>query len=354
MDTLPSDAVKLLKQLIQTPSFSQEEEESAGIIEQFLQERSIRTRRIANNIWARNLHFQEDLPTLLLNSHHDTVRPNEGWTYGPFQPTLEGDRLYGLGSNDAGGPLVSLIAAFLHYYENETLPFNLILAATAEEEISGENGILRILDEIGPLHLAIVGEPSGMALTIAERGHLVLEVSEKGRSGHAARDAGENAIYKALKDIQWFQSYEFPEQSELLGKVKMSVTMIDGGVQPNVIPDSCRFVVDVRVPDVYTNQEVLSEIRKHVNGDVRLTSRDLKSSRLPDEHPLIAAAEKVGLRLTASPTSSDQGLLNLPSVKIGPGQSERSHTADEFIRVSEIGEGIRLFIRLLDRLERIT
>lgn len=354
MDTLTSDAVNLLKQLIRTPSFSQEEEESAGIIEQFLEGQGIRTRRIANNVWARNRHFSEDVPTLLLNSHHDTVRPNEGWTYDPFQPTLEGDRLYGLGSNDAGGPLVSLIATFLHYYADESLPFNLVLAATAEEEISGANGILRILDAIDPVHLAIVGEPSGMALTIAERGHLVLEVSEKGTSGHAARDAGENAIYQALEDIRWFQSYEFPEQSELLGKVKMTVTMIDGGVQPNVIPDSCRFVVDVRVPDVYTNQQVLSQIQQHVNGEVRLMSRDLQSSRLPDGHPLIAAAEDIGLRLIASPTSSDQGLLSIPSVKIGPGRSERSHTADEFIRVSEIEEGISLFIQLLDRLERIT
>ncbi|HKJ66435.1 MAG TPA: M20/M25/M40 family metallo-hydrolase, partial [bacterium] len=272
----------------------------------------------------------------------------------PFQPTLDNDTLYGLGCNDAGGPLVSLIATFLHYYEDESLPFNLVLAATAEEEISGENGILRILDEIDPVHLAMVGEPSGMALTIAERGHLVLEVSEQGQSGHAARDAGENAIYRAIQDIRWFQSYEFPEQSDLLGNVKMTVTMIDGGVQPNVIPDSCRFVVDVRVPDVYTNHQVFSEIQQQITGSVRRLSRDLKSSRLPDGHPLLAAAEEIGLRLTASPTSSDQGLLSIPSVKIGPGQSERSHTADEYIRLSEIEEGIRLFIRLLARLERIT
>jgi len=353
IDTLIREAIDLLQALIRVPSFSGEENESSRIIDQYLQKYDIQTHKKGNNVWARNAYFHSGLPTLLLNSHLDTVRPNKGWTRDPFEPMVEDGTLYGLGSNDAGGPLVSLIATFLFYYDNEDLPYNLVLAATAEEETSGPNGISSILPDLPPLDLAIVGEPSGMTITVAERGHIVLEVTARGRSGHAARDEGINAINKALEDIRWFQTYEFPRESDLLGAVKMSITMIQGGIQANVIPDTCTFVVDIRVPDVYTNEEILEVIREHVVGEVREVSRSLKSSRLPDDHPLIHAARGTGLEFTASPTSSDQGLLDVASIKIGPGESERSHTADEFIRLSEIDRGIREFIRLLEHLDTL-
>lgn len=351
IDTLITEAVDLLTQLIRVPSFSGEENESSGIIAQYLQKYDIETHRKGNNVWAKNAYFHPGLPTLLLNSHLDTVRPNKGWSRDPFEPVVEEGKLYGLGSNDAGGPLVSLIAAFLYYYHKEDLPYNLVLAATAEEETSGPNGISLILPDLGHLDLAIVGEPSGMTITVAERGHIVLEVMAKGRSGHAARDGGINAINKALEDIRWFRSYTFPKESDLLGPVKMTITMIQGGVQANVVPDTCSFVVDIRVPDVYTNEEILQVIRENVTGEVREVSRSLKSSRLPIDHPLIHAARGTGLEFTASPTSSDQGLLDIPSIKIGPGESERSHAADEFIRLSEIDFGIRKFIKLLEHLD---
>jgi acetylornithine deacetylase len=264
---------------------------------------------------------------------------------------MDGDALYGLGSNDAGGPLVSLLAAFLYYHESDELPFNLLFAATAEEEISGDNGMVLAFPQFGRVDLAIIGEPSGMALTIAERGHMTLEVLARGKSGHAGREIGVNAITKALPDIQWFHNFRFPRESDALGSVKMSVTKIHAGTSSNAIPDECRFVVDVRTTDQHQNEEVFDTIKSNLENEVRSTARHLKASRLPDGHPLITAAKSLNLDIITSPTSSDQGLIDVPSVKIGPGQSERSHTSDEFIRVSEIYDGIEKFISLLSVLK---
>ena len=353
IETLADDAIGLLEDLIGIPSFSEEESAVADRIQSFLSDRNISVNRHYNNLWAFSENFSPEKPTILLNSHHDTVRPNEGWEHDPFTPVRENDRLYGLGSNDAGGPLVSLIAVFLSLQGEQLLPYNLVLALTAEEEISGEHGISSVVSEFGKIDLAIVGEPSGMRMGIAERGALVLECRAAGRSGHAARNEGENAIEKALDDIQWVRSYQFPESSGVLGDVKMTVTMISAGTQHNVIPDSCKFTLDVRVPDTYRNDEVLEIIRKHLHSEVIPVTTELTASRLPDGHPLFQAADNAGITTFVSPTSSDQGLLDIPSVKIGPGESERSHTADEYIKMSEIRDGIGTYLNLLRELRPV-
>ncbi|WP_237586885.1 M20 family metallo-hydrolase [Pontibacter russatus] len=343
------EAVELLKALIETPSFSREEDKTAGLIAQFLEARGVAVHRELNNVWAFNRHYDAEKPTLLLNSHHDTVRPNPGWTRDPFAATEEGGKLYGLGSNDAGGCLVSLIATFLHFQEREEMAYNLVLAATAEEEISGRNGIEHILPQLGSIEAAIVGEPTEMHLAVAEKGLLVLDCVAKGKAGHAAREEGVNAIYEALPDIQWFQNYRFPEESEHLGPVKMSVTVVQAGTQHNVVPDNCQFTVDVRLTDKYSMEEVLGIIRQHVKAEVKPRSMRLRPSSIPKEHPLVQAGLRLGRLTYGSPTTSDQALLPMPSLKMGPGFSGRSHMADEYIYLHEIEEGINLYIKMLEQ-----
>jgi acetylornithine deacetylase len=348
-DTLYHNALELLKKLIATQSFSKEEDNTAAIIENFFIEQGVPVQRKLNNIWAYNLHFDAAKPTILLNSHHDTVKPNSGYTRDPLQPDIEDGKLFGLGSNDAGGCLVSLIATFLHFYNQANLQYNICMAATAEEEISGVNGLELIIPDLGPLDFAIVGEPTLMQLAVAERGLMVLDCTARGKSGHAAREEGDNAIYKALADIEWFRNYRFDKESELFGPIKMSVTIINAGSQHNVVPATCSFTVDVRVTDAYRNEEVLNIIKQHVSCDVVPRSVRLKPSSIDKGHPIVQAGLALGRTTYGSPTTSDQALLDIPSLKLGPGDSARSHTADEFVYINEIKEGIELYIKMLER-----
>lgn len=342
-----NQAIELLKKLIATPSISKEETATATIIEDFLHQHGVKSFRKNNNIWAFNAFFDPKKPSILLNSHHDTVKPNAAYTRNPFAPDIHEGKLFGLGSNDAGGALVSLIVTFLHFYRQENLHYNVVLATTAEEEISGYNGIELILPELGSLDFAIVGEPTLMNLAIAERGLLVLDCIAYGKSGHAARNEGDNAIYKALKDIEWFRSFKFSKISSTLGDTTMNVTVIQAGTQHNVVPEQCHFTVDIRITDAYTHNEVLSIIQQHISSEIKPRSTRLKSSSIPLEHPIVQAGIALGRNTYGSPTSSDQALLNIPSLKLGPGDSARSHTADEFIYLSEIEEGIDIYIKIL-------
>ncbi|MBQ4279611.1 MAG: M20 family metallo-hydrolase [Rikenellaceae bacterium] len=346
-EQLYNDAVGLLRRLIATPSFSREEHDTAGVLDAFLKDHGIATRRHKNNVWAFNRHFDLSKPTILLNSHHDTVRPNGAYTRDPFAPAVEGGRLYGLGSNDAGASGVSLIAAFRHFYERPDLQYNLCVAITAEEENSGADGLESILPMLGPLDFAIVGEPTQMQLAIAERGLMVVDCIARGKAGHAAREEGDNAIYRALPDIEWFRTYRFPRESDLFGAVKMTVTIIGAGTQHNVVPAECRFTVDIRVTDRYTNEEVLDEIRRHVACEVVPRSTRLKPSSIDPKHPIVLAGLALGRTTYGSPTTSDQALLDIPSLKLGPGDSARSHSADEWVGLAEIREGIELYIKML-------
>ena len=350
INQLYQPAVVLLQQLINIPSFSKEENLTADLLEIFLTEKGVKTNRQLNNIWAWNKHFDASKPTILLNSHHDTVKPNSGYTRNPYEGVIENGKLFGLGSNDAGGCLVSLIHTFLYFHERENLKYNFCLATTAEEEISGVNGLELIIPALGKLDFGIVGEPTLMNLAIAEKGLMVLDCVAHGKAGHAAREEGENAIYKALTDIEWFRNYRFPIESEVFGPVKMSVTIINAGSQHNVVPASCNFTVDVRVTDAYRNEEVLEIIRQHVGCDVIPRSIRLKPSKIPKEHPIVQAGLTLGRTTYGSPTTSDQSLLDIPSLKVGPGDSARSHTADEFIYVDEIREGIELYIKILEQI----
>lgn len=349
-DQLETNSIELLKGLISTPSFSRTENETAALLKQFFSDKHIPFYEKENNIWAFNLHYDAAKPTILLNSHHDTVKPNAGYTRDPFSPDIEDGKLYGLGSNDAGGALVSLIGAFCHFYSRVDMKYNLCLAATAEEEISGKNGIELIIPDLGPLEFAIVGEPTEMHLAIAEKGLMVLDCISSGVAGHAAREEGDNAIYKAIKDIEWFRTFRFPRESEMLGPVKMSVTMINAGSQHNVVPASCNFTVDVRLTDAYKMEEVLQIIKENVSCEVKPRSLRLKPSSIDKNHPIVKAGIEFGRNTYGSPTTSDQALLNIPSLKIGPGHSGRSHSADEFIFVDEIKEGISLYIKLLNKI----
>lgn len=343
------DALMLLKHLIAIPSFSKEEDKTADLIAFFLAERGIEYSRKGNNLWSFSKYFDENKPTILLNSHHDTVKPNKGYTKDPFNPEVTDGKLYGLGSNDAGGCLVSLIATFLHFYDRQDLKYNFVLATTAEEEISGTGGLESIIPDLGELDFAIVGEPTQMHLAVAEKGLMVLDCHARGKAGHAARNEGENALYKALKDIHWFKDYQFEKVSPMLGPIKTSVTVISTGTQQhNVVPDLCSFVVDVRVTDAYTNEEVLEVINQHVDCEVVPRSIRLKPSSIPMEHPIVQKGIAMGRDTYGSPTTSDQSLLNIPSLKCGPGDSARSHTADEYIFVEEIREGIELYIEMLE------
>ena len=347
---LQADATNLLKQLIATPSFSKEEDNSAALIKVFLEDNGVQTEQHLYNIWTRNKYFDINKPIILLNSHHDTVKPNKGYTLDPFSAIEKNGKLFGLGSNDAGGSLVSLIAAFLNFHEKENLKYNIILAATAEEEISGHNGIEALLPQLGKIDFGIVGEPTQMQMAVAEKGLMVLDCVTTGRAGHAAREEGDNAIYKAIKDIEWFSSYKFDKVSELLGPVKMSVTVIETENKAhNVVPAQCRFVVDCRVNELYTFEEMLEVIRSNVQSEIKPRSTRLRSSAIALDHPLVKAGLKMGRSYYGSPTTSDKALMHFPALKIGPGDSARSHTADEYIYTDEIKEGIELYIQLLNQ-----
>jgi acetylornithine deacetylase/succinyl-diaminopimelate desuccinylase-like protein len=347
MESLYKKATDLLIELIATPSFSREEDKVASILEDFLHAHDVETRRVGNNIWVKNKQFDSSKPTVLLNSHLDTVKPNSGYTRDPFKPEIHENKLYGLGSNDAGGPLVSLIATFLHFFGRTDLKYNVVLAATAEEEVSGTGGIESIWTSLPKIDFAIVGEPTLCDMATAEKGLMVLDCISKGRPGHAAREEGVNAIYTALPDIEWFRTYKFPKRSDALGEMKMSVTIINAGSQHNVVPAECKFTVDVRVTDAYTLEETLEIIKRHVTCDVTPRSLRIRSSGISMDHPLVMSAKKIGLGLYGSPTTSDQALIPVPSVKIGPGDSARSHSADEFIYLHEIEKGIKTYITLL-------
>ncbi len=347
--TLASEAIDLLKSLIAIPSFSREEINTANCIALFLERKNIPIQRLKNNIWASNRYFNTSLPTVLLNSHHDTVKPNTSWTMDPFEPVEKDGKLYGLGSNDAGGCLVSLIATFCHFYNSPNLKYNVVLAATAEEEISGNDGLELIIPLLPQPEFAIVGEPTQMNLAIAEKGLMVVDCVAKGKSGHAAREEGENAILKAIQDIDWITKYRFPEVSPTLGPIKMSVTIINAGTQHNVVPDTCTFTVDVRTTEKYGNEEVLDVLRQNLQSEVRPRSVRLKPSSISPGHPIVQAGLSFGLTTYGSPTTSDQALLSVPSLKMGPGDSARSHTANEYIYLDEIVKGVDLYIRLLEK-----
>ena len=347
---LLSLAIDLLKKLIATPSFSKEEDKTASIIKNFFQQHSIQAEQRGNNIWGKNKYYDPSKPTILLNSHHDTVRPNQGYTRDPYSPTIADGKLYGLGSNDAGGPLVSLIATFLHFYDRQDLTHNIVLTATAEEEISGVNGIESIWSLLPKIDYAIVGEPTLTDVAIAEKGLLVLDCISHGKAGHAARAEGENAIYNAMKDIEWFRSFQFSRTSSTLGNVKMSVTIIQAGQAHNQVPPECTFTVDIRVTDAYTLEEVLGIVKENVSCSVTPRSLRLRPSGIGEDHPLIKAVKKQGKKLYGSPTTSDRALIPVPSIKMGPGDSARSHSADEFIFLKEIEEGIKSYIQLIENL----
>lgn len=301
-----------------------------------------------NNIWAYNRYFDASKPTVLLNSHHDTVKPNPSWTLNPYEPLEKDGKLFGLGSNDAGGSLCSLIVTFCHFYDNPHLTYNVVMAATAEEEISGREGLELIVPDLPPIEFAIVGEPTEMHLAVAEKGLLVLDCIAHGKSGHAAREEGENAIYKAIDDIQWIRSYQYPKVSPTLGPIKMSVTIVNAGTQHNVVPDSCKFTIDVRVTDQYTLEEIIDIINQNIKSEIAARSVRLRPSSIPMEHPIVQAGVRLGRNTYGSPTTSDQALIDCPSLKMGPGHSGRSHTADEFIYLHEIEEGVAQYIKMLE------
>ena len=341
------DAVGLLSQLIATPSTSRNEKDAADIMEKALRGYGFTPYREVNNVWAINPHFDEHKPTLLLNAHIDTVKPVDSWKRNPFAPTIEGDTLYGLGSNDCGGGLCSLLQIFRMLTEKEQ-SYNLIYLASAEEEVSGKDGISRALPLLPKIDLAIVGEPTGMQPAVAEKGLMVLDVIAHGKSGHAARNEGVNAIYEALDDMRWIRDYKFEKVSPFLGPTKMTLTVVNAGTQHNVIPDKCTMLVDIRTNEFYDNEEVYHFICQHLKSEVKAHSFRLKSSRIDPEHPLIKKCVAMGMKPFGSPTLSDQALMPFPSFKLGPGESSRSHSADEFIRISEIADAIAKYKELLD------
>ncbi len=349
IQTITKDAIELLKDLIQTESFSKQEDDTAAILEEFFRERNIPFRRKKNNIWAKNKYFDASKPTVLLNSHHDTVKPNPSWTLNPLNALVKDGKLFGLGSNDAGGCLVSLIATFCYFYYRNDLKYNIVMGISAEEEISGRDGLEILVPEMPEIAFAIVGEPTQMHLAVAEKGLLVLDCIAHGKSGHAARDEGENALYKAIKDIAWFQTYKFPKVSDNLGPIKMSVTMINAGSQHNVVPDTCKFTVDIRVTEQYTLEEITEVVKQNIESEVVPRSIRLRPSSIPHEHPIVQAGISMGRNTYGSPTTSDQALLDCPSLKMGPGDSARSHTADEYIYLDEIEEGVKLYITMLEK-----
>lgn len=350
MNSQLKDTIHLLEQLIATPSISRDEQQACTVIENYLQEKGCKPQRYLNNVWSIAPDFEEEKPTLLLNAHIDTVRPVDAWTRDPFLPEWEGERLYGLGSNDDGGGLVSLLHTFLVMREYKR-NYNLIFLASAEEEVSGRNGMEAVLPQLPSIDFAIVGEPTGLQPAVAEKGLMVLDVTAHGKAGHAARNEGINAIYKAIDDINWFRNFHFKQTSEMLGPVKMTVTIINAGTQHNVIPDKCTFTVDIRSNEMYSNQDIYDIICRHVQSEVKARSFRLNSSRTSLEHPVVKKCIAMGMQPFGSPTLSDQALMKFPSIKLGPGQSSRSHTADEYICKSEINNALETYQQLLEGLE---
>ncbi|SCY04115.1 acetylornithine deacetylase [Nonlabens sp. Hel1_33_55] len=351
MSELTSQAIDLLKQLIETQSFSSEEDQTAQLIKTWLENHDVETKQTDYNVWAINKYFNESKPTILLNSHHDTVKPNKAYTRDPFKATVEGDKLYGLGSNDAGGCLVSLLATFVHFYDHKDLKYNLVIVASAEEESSGDKGLVSMKTVIPHIDVAIVGEPTQMNLAVSEKGLVVFDAIVKGTASHAAHPNENNAIYNCIKVLDWFKNYKFEKTSKSLGDVKMTVTQIKAGVQHNAVPAQVELVVDVRVNDAYSNEEIADLLQKESPCD-SITPRGLKlnSSSIPMDHDIVKAGIAIGRGTYGSPTLSDQSVLTCPSVKLGPGLSQRSHTADEFIYVSEIEEGIEIYREILERI----
>lgn len=341
------EAVELLKRLIATPSVSRDESRAADVMEAYMSEKGLKPYRLKNNVWVIDPEYDEARPTILLNAHIDTVKPVSTWTRDPYTPTVEEGTLYGLGSNDCGGGLCSLLQIF-RIMTSLQRNCNFIYLASAEEEVSGKDGISLALPELPKIDVAVVGEPTGMQPAVAEKGLMVLDMVAHGVSGHAARNEGVNAIYKALSDIEWVRDYQFSKVSKFLGPVKMTVTVINAGTQHNVIPDECRMLVDVRTNELYTNHEVFDIIREHVDSDVSAHSFRLQSSHISLDHPLVRRCVDMGMIPYGSPTLSDQALMSFPSFKLGPGESSRSHSADEFIRLSEIEDAINKYIQLFD------
>lgn len=346
------EAVELLKKLIATPSVSRDETAAADVLEAYMKEKGLAPQRHGNNVWCQptrwsdSPHAEGTKPVILLNAHIDTVKPVAGWVHAPFTPTLEGDKLYGLGSNDCGGGLMALLQTFL-LLRGETKAYNLIYLASCEEEVSGKNGIESVLPLLPKIDFAIVGEPTGMQPAIAEKGLMVIDAVAHGKAGHAARNEGDNAIYHAMKDIEWLSQWQFPKQTELLGPVKQTVTIINAGTQHNVVPDTCSFTIDVRSNECYTNEEIFAFFQEHLTSELKARSFRLSSSKIEASHPFVQACIKEGLTPFGSPTLSDQALMRFPSLKLGPGDSSRSHTADEYIKISEIDDAISLYVKLL-------
>ncbi len=342
------DTIDLLKNMIRIPSVSREEKDAADYMERWMKGNGFEARRLGNNLWMES-GPADGRPTILLNAHIDTVKPASGYTRDPFTPEIEDGCLYGLGSNDDGGSLIALLETYSRLIQKEQ-PYRLIFSATAEEEVSGKGGLDLILPELGRIDFGVMGEPTGMRMAVAERGLMVLDCTAYGKSGHAARNEGVNAIYKAIVDIQWFKSHSFDRVSDFLGAVKMSVTQINAGTQHNVVPDRCTFVVDVRPNGMYTNPELLELIKSSVSCEVKERSTRIGSSHLPMDHPAVVRGLSLGLEPFGSPTTSNQALCHFPTLKIGPGDSARSHSADEYIRLDEIADGIETYVALLDGL----
>ena len=349
IETLQSEAIALLKELIATPSFSKEENDTADLICAFFGRHDIPFSRVGNNIYTRNKNYHSSRKSILLNSHHDTVRPNKAYSMDPFMPTVKDGKLFGLGSNDAGGCLVSLAAVFLYYYNLEDPKHNIVFAASAEEEISGVNGIELVLPYLGQIDFGIVGEPSRLEMAVAERGLMVIDCVASGRPGHAARNEGENALYKAIEDIEWIRNFRFEKESDLLGETRMSVTVIDTeNKQHNVVPAQCKYVIDVRVNELYSFEEILDALKENLKSSFKPRTTRMKSTSISLDHPLIKSGIRLGKNYYGSPTTSDKALMPFPALKMGPGDSARSHTADEYIYIDEIKDGISTYIKLLD------
>lgn len=350
---ITTEAIALLDRLIATPSVSRDEAATADIVEEFLKMRVKGVvRRIYNNVYVRTPHWDDTHPTLLMNSHHDTVKPSASYTRNPYDPTHEEGRIYGLGSNDAGASVVALIAAY-RFYEDVELPFNMLLAISAEEEVMGEHGMRALLPELGRIDMALVGEPTGMQAAVGERGLVVMDCTAHGVRGHAARDEGVNAIDVAIRDIARLRDFRFERCSKMLGDIKMTVTQINAGTQHNVIPDECRFVIDIRTTDAYTNEETARIVQQLLESDAKERSTRVHASAIYEDHPLVKAAKEAGRHTFVSPTTSDMALMHgIPSLKMGVGESSRSHGADEYVLESEIAEGVQTYIEYLDALKR--
>lgn len=352
MDSWKQKGIELLQQLVSIPSFSREENQTADLIAQFLDSEGLSPQRVGNNVWCTHPHYDESLPTVLLNSHHDTVRPVSGWESDPFDGSLQNGRIIALGSNDAGASLVALILTFLYFKERRLHGFNLLLAASAEEEISGKGGVELLRDYLPPIAVGIVGEPTQMQMAIAERGLMVVDAEVKGKAGHAAREEGINAIYQALPEIEKLRNFQFDKVSPLLGPVKISITQIQAGTQHNVVPDLCSFVMDIRTQEQYTNAEVIQVLQGITQAELRPRSLRLNASGISEQHPLVLVGKKLGMTTFGSATLSDQALWPFETVKIGCGDSARSHTAGEYIEIEEFNQGLQTYIALIENYEK--